>query len=266
MWRHTRRGDRYVTVMIDLIPVRDRSGPARLLDVVPGHSKTVFKTWLAARGESWRGRVEVVAMDGFTGFKSAAGEELPQARTVMDPFHVVALAARKLDQCRRRIQRAITGRRGRAGDRLYRARRTLLTGAGLLTDAQAERLENLFADERHAAVQASWGVYQRLIQAYRTEEAGLGKYLMQQLIDSLRQAVPNGLEEIQTLARTLISRSQDVLAYFDRPGTSNGPTEAINGRLEHLRGIALGFRNLTSYTIRSLIHAGRLKDHLAAIT
>jgi transposase len=27
-----------------------------------------------------------------------------------------------------------------------------------------------------------------------------------------------------------------VLAYFDRPGTSNGPTEAINGRLEHLRG------------------------------
>ncbi|WP_371080578.1 transposase, partial [Actinomyces sp. HMSC075C01] len=31
------------------------------------------------------------------------------------------------------------------------------------------------------------------------------------------------------------------LAYFDQPRTSNGPTEAINGRLEHLRGIALGF-------------------------
>ena len=39
MWRHTRRGDRYVTVIIDLTPVRDRSGPARLLDVVPGRSK-----------------------------------------------------------------------------------------------------------------------------------------------------------------------------------------------------------------------------------
>jgi Transposase len=42
-----------------------------------------------------------------------------------------------------------------------------------------------------------------------------------------------------------------VLAYFDRPGTSNGPTEAINGRLEHLRGSALGFRNLTNYIARS---------------
>ena len=110
----------------------------------------------------------------------------------MDPFHVVSLAASKLDQCRRRIQRAITGRRGRAGDRLYRARRTLLTGAGLLTDAQVGRLETLFADDRHAAVQASWGVYQRLIQAYRTEEAGLGKYLMQRLIDSLKQASQTG--------------------------------------------------------------------------
>ena len=105
VWRHTRRGDRYVTVIIDLTPVRDRSGPARLLDVVPGRSKKVLKTWLAARGESWRGRVEVVAMDGFTGFKSATGEELPQARTVMDPFHVVSLAGDKLDQCRRRIRR-----------------------------------------------------------------------------------------------------------------------------------------------------------------
>ena len=47
---------------------------------------------------------------------------------------------------------------------------------------------------------------------------------MCRLIDSLRQAVPEGLEEIQTLARTLTERASDVLAYFDRPRTSNGPT------------------------------------------
>lgn len=93
----------------------------------------------------------------------------------MDPFHVVSLAASKLDECRRRIQRAITGRRGRAGDPLYRARRTLHTGADLLTDTQAKRLEALFADDRQAVVQASWGVYQRLIPAYRTDGPGPGK-------------------------------------------------------------------------------------------
>jgi len=55
------------------------------------------------------------------------------------------------------------------------------------------------------------------------------------------------------LGRTLAKRAHDVLAYCDRPGTSNGPTEAINGRLEHLRGSALGFRNLTNYIARSLL-------------
>ena len=43
MWRHTRRGDRYVTVMIDLTPVRDRSGPARLLDMALGRSKKAIQ-------------------------------------------------------------------------------------------------------------------------------------------------------------------------------------------------------------------------------
>ena len=47
---------------------------------------------------------------------------------------------------------------------------------------------------------------------------------MLRLIDSLGQAVTDGLEETQMLAKTLISRSQDVLTYFDRSGTSNGPT------------------------------------------
>jgi len=70
VWRHTRRGDKYVTVIIDLTPVRDGTGPARLLDMVEGRSKQAFKSWLADRDEAWRDAVDVVAMDGFTGFKT----------------------------------------------------------------------------------------------------------------------------------------------------------------------------------------------------
>jgi hypothetical protein len=40
-----------------------------------------------------------------------------------------------------------------------------------------------------------------------------------------------------TLGRTLKKRANDVLAYSDRLGTSNDPTEADNGRIEHLRRI-----------------------------
>ena len=45
----TRRGDKYVTVIIDLTPIRDGTGPSRLLDMVEGRSKQAFKTWLAER-------------------------------------------------------------------------------------------------------------------------------------------------------------------------------------------------------------------------
>jgi transposase len=64
VWRHTRRGDKYVTVIIDLTPIRDGTGPARLLDMVEGRSKQAFKSWLAARPAAWRKGLQVVAMDG----------------------------------------------------------------------------------------------------------------------------------------------------------------------------------------------------------
>ena len=49
VWRHTRHGNKYVTVIIDLAGIRDWTGPARLLDMVEGPSKQAFKAWLAER-------------------------------------------------------------------------------------------------------------------------------------------------------------------------------------------------------------------------
>jgi transposase len=217
---------------------------------------------VADRSQAWRDAVEVVAMDGFTGFKTATTEELPDAVAVMDPFHVVRLGGDALDQCRRRVQQAIHGHRGRKGDPLYAARRTLHTGADLLTDKQKKRLSALFTGNAHVEVESTWGIYQRMIGAYREPDKRKGRQLMQRLIDSVSDGVPRALTEVITLGRTLKRRAADVLAYFDRPGTSNGPTEAINGRLEHLRGSTLGFRNLTNYIARCLLETGGFRPRL----
>ena len=85
---------------------------------------------------------------------------------------------------------------------------------------------------------------------------------MTKLIESLSHGVPAALSELHTLGRTLNTCAADVLAYFDQPGTSNGPTEAINGRLEHPRGSALGFRNLINYIARSLLESGGFRPQL----
>ncbi len=201
-------------------------------------------------------------MDGFTGFKTATTEELPDAVAVMDPFHVVRLAGDALDRCRRRVQHDLHGHRGMRDDPLSRARRTLHTGADLLTDRQRARLSALFDGDEHVQVEATWGVHQRVVAAYRDPDRNRGRELMTALITSISHGVPAALREVATLGRTLKKRSADVLAYFERPGTSNGPTEALNGRLEHLRGSALGFRNLTNHITRSLLETGGFRPRL----
>ena len=154
-------------------------------------------------------------MDGFTGFKTAASEELPDAVPVMDPFHVVRLAGDGLDRCRQRVQQATLGHRGRAGDPLYGVRRALHTGAAFLTEKQKARLEAVFAVDEHVEVEATWGIYQRIVAAYREPDKTRGKLMMQAVIESVASGVPAALTEIRRLGRTFKQRAVDILAFFE---------------------------------------------------
>ena len=100
---------------------------------------------------------------------------------------------------------ALTSRRGRKSDPLYRARRTLHTGADLLTDKQAARLTALFAIDEHVEVEATWGIYQRMIAAYRQPDPAAGRELMVKLIESLSAGVPRPLVEIAKLGHSKIT-------------------------------------------------------------
>jgi hypothetical protein len=95
--------------------------------------------------------------------------------------------------------------------------------------------------------------YQQLIDVYAAEDPQRGKTLLSALIDLLRTGLPAGLDELAQLGRTLHRRRDDILAYFEHRA-SNGPTEAINGRLEALRRNALGFRDAAP--VRGPDHGG----------
>lgn len=262
VWRHTRWGNRYVTVVIDLTPVADGTGSARLLDMVPGRSKQTFINWLEAQTSAFRKGVEIVAMDGFTGYKTAAAQTLPEAITVMDPFHVVALAGTALDKCRQRIQQATLGRRGKTGDPLYGIRKMLRTGKDYVTEKQQTKFDAVFANPAHDPVQQTWQVYQQIMAAYRHPNRNQAKHDLKAVIDSISTGIPDEGAELRTLGRTMKRRADDILAYFDHARTSNGPTEAINGRIEHLRGTALGFRNLLNYITRALLDTGGFRTQI----
>jgi transposase len=171
----------------------------------------------------------------------------------------VALAGHKLDLCRQRIQQDTLGHRGRSGDPLYGVRRALRTRDGVLNrtpmDPDRRSVRRRCPRRGRDDLVRLPAAHRRLrSQGPATRERPC---LLATLIDLLRSGLPAGLEELATLGRTLHRRRDDVLAYFTHRA-SNGPTEAINGRLEALRRNALGFRNLINYRIRSLLHCGNL--------
>ena len=135
---------------------RRRTGPARLLDLVAGRSAAAMSglarrprrrsaTQVADRGD---GRVRRL--------QERRHQRLPDAVTVMDPFHVVALAGAKLDLCRQRVQQDTLGHRGRTGDPLYRVRRTLRTRTRAAHRPPARPPGGVFAAEEHVAVEVTW--------------------------------------------------------------------------------------------------------------
>ncbi len=221
-------------MIIDLTAVRDGTGPARLLDMVEGRSKQAFKTWLAERDEAWRdggrgrrdGRVHRLQDRRRRGAarRGRGDGSLPRRR---------AWPARRSDECRRRVQQAIHGHRGRKGDPLYAARRTL-SHRRRPAHRQADRppATRCSPATQHVEVEATWGIYQRMIAAYRHEDRTPRPRADGQAIESVSTASQTPGRAHQARPDPEEARRRR-LAYFDRPGTSNGPTEAINGRLEH---------------------------------
>ena len=232
MWHHQdrrRRGPRELTGIVDLTRGKDHP-TARLLDLIPGRSGTVYKNWLAERGEQFRSGIQIATLDPFQGYKNAIDDQLQDATSVLDAFHIVKLAADALDEVRRRVQLDTTGHRGRTGDPLYQIRLLLRASHDRLTKRQQERLRAAFtAHEAHISVEVAYHCAQQVREVFHQPTPAQGRRLATHLIEHLPTCP---IPEITRLGRTPRKWKDAFLAYLDTGGACNGPTEAIN---EHYR-------------------------------
>ena len=259
IWHHVstrQRGPKELTGMVDLTRDKDGHVHARLLDLVPGRSGTVYTAWLKARGAPFRNRVEVATLDPFRGYKNAIDDQLADATAVLDAFHVVKLATQAVDEVRRRVQQDTLGHRGHRDDPLYKIRTILRSGAEHLTDRQQRRLaEAVAADERHQEVYVAWQCAQRVRAVYHADTPAAGRALAENVLAGFPSCP---IPEIARLGKTLTQWRDAFLNYFTTNGANNGGTEAVNGLIELHRRIARGFRNRDNYRLRMLLIAGGL--------
>ena len=89
--------------------------------------------------------------------KNAVDDQLQDATSVLDAFHIVTLAGDAPGEVRRSVQQDTTGHRGRKGDPLYQIRLLLRASRHKLTPRQQERLREAFtADEAHISVEVAY--------------------------------------------------------------------------------------------------------------
>ena len=181
----------------------------------------MYKNWLEERGEDFRSGIQIATLDPFQGYKNAIDDQLQDATSVLDAFHIVKLAGDALDEVRRRVQQDTTGHRGRTGDPLYQIRLLLRASRDRLTKRQQERLRAAFtAEEAHISVEVAYHCAQHVRDVFHQATPAHGRRLAARLIESLPTCP---IPEIARLGRTLRKWKDAFLAYFDTAGASNAP-------------------------------------------
>ena len=240
-----------VTGIIDL-------DEGRLVDVLPARSAIAVTDWLAAKPAPWLAGIRHVVIDPYQPYATAVAAGLPDARLVVDHFHVIRLANAALDEVRRRVQQTTTGHRGRKLDPLYRIRRSLLASHDRLDPAAFTRVLGwLHAGDPGGEVGAAYLAKELLRETYL---AGDALEARRQLVVFYDYCASSDVPELQRLART-IARWEVPILRWHRTRLTNATTEGTNLVIKNIKRLGFGFRNFENYRLRLLLRCGAPWQH-----
>jgi len=224
-----------------------------VIDMVEGNSAADLRRWTEGAHPGWLAGIKVVATDLTESFRAGLSPGLAHARRVADPFHVVRVGNRCVDQVRRRVQNETLGHRGRKTDPLFRIRKLLLTGSERLNDRGSDRmLLGLRVGDPHDEVLGAWLAKESVRDVYLADTWRDARTLLNKtIVGCLADDVP----EIVSLGKTLRSWRAEILAHHVT-GASNGPTEGLNLCVKKVKRCGHGFRTFEHYRLRVLLHAG----------
>ena len=237
-----RRRHRYVTVVAS-------GDTGEVLAMIPGRTKASLTRFFRDQGGDWCRGVEIVVSDGSRSYQAAISEYLPDARHVLDRFHVARWFTEGLTLVRREIQRRDPDQRPPTYEpELFRARFTLLRRADHLSDAHQAHLDRLF--DAHPRLRTAWEALQELYRIYEADDLDGANEALGRFADLY---ATGQIPEYHEIVDTIIAWGEEILAYHPSRRASNGPLEGINNLLQVLRRVAHGFTNYGNYAARGLL-------------
>ena len=180
-------------------------------------------------------RVEWVCSDMWRPFKRSFSEYLPNAKLVIDKFHVVKMASEALDDERKKFQSTLS-----KNDRVQvkkSIRWLTLKRPGNLTPAEKSALEVVRQSIPELGV-----AYDFKEMFFRIYEDPVKESAMR-AFEAWENSLPEKeLEKFHSLAKTVHNHYDDIFAYWDSPSQiTNAYTECLNGLIKMSNRIGRGY-------------------------
>ena len=206
----------FATILTDL----DKSS---LLEVIDSHKSDDIITILKQQPLAMREGVEEVCVDMWGGFPKVIREVFPNAKTVIDRFHVQKLVNKALNKIRLALK--LKGLKNRC---------LLMSNQANLINEDKEELELLLKSS--PSLRIAYQLKEELITIYNSDiTASGGMRKMKKWLKSARVMFGSA-------ADTLDSHIDEICNYFNNRTTS-GVTEGINTRIKLIIRQSYGFKN-----------------------
>lgn len=271
-----KRGHKYLTVIVD----HDRGC---LIWAHEGYGKEVLSLFFDELTREQRRAIEVITADGARWIKTLVKRRCPNAKWVMDPFHVVSWMNDALDAVRceewqvaKKAARDATPKRSRPGrpakgdeapqaaKELQRAAKAikgskyaLVKNPGDLTDAQRAKLEEV-KDRAGSRLFRAWELKEDLRAVFQAGDGAKAKALLD---DWLRRACRCRIPQVVEVNKKVRRRRDDIVAAVEL-GISNARVEAINNKIKVTIRMGYGFRNTDNLIALLMLRCSDVKPQL----
>ncbi len=200
------------------------------VNLLPNRNKKTIATYLSNLKD--RDTVQYVAMDMWRPYREAVNEVIPDAKVVVDKFHVVRMANVAMESVRKSLRTELSTKQRRG---LMHDRFVLLRRQSQLNDQESFNLDGWTKN------------YPLLGEAYRLKEEffniyqATSKLEAQALYEKWLKSIPAELRGYYELIITAWSNWQPfILEYFNHPIT-NAYTESLNSLIRVMNRLGRGY-------------------------
>ena len=224
-----RRGQRYLTSVVD-------HASGAIVWCSPGRNAATLRAFFTELGER-RHSIRAVSIDMSGGYEKAIREAIPTAEVAFDPFHVVRLGQRAVDQVRRDEWNAHDRSHTKTGKWIKGTRWSLLKSPDKQSIPQLALLGEVA--QANKPMFRAFLLKEELRLLYALEDPALAPA---HLDAWLAWASRSRLQPFIRLARTIRRHRAGILAAI-RLGLSNGRLEGLNSRIRLISHRSFGFHS-----------------------